>query len=73
MVTSSSDYFKLHFIVFLWGFSAILGKLISIPFVEMVFFRAIFAVAGLGIVMYIKKENFRITMKDFLATIRVKL
>jgi drug/metabolite transporter (DMT)-like permease len=65
MVTSSSDYFKLHFIVFLWGFSAILGKLISIPFVEMVFFRAIFAIAGLGIVMYLKKENFRVTPKDF--------
>lgn len=65
MTSSSSDYVKLHFIVFLWGFSAILGKLISIPFVEMVFFRAIFAIVGLGIVMYFKKENFRISTKDF--------
>lgn len=63
---NTSDYLRLHFIVFLWGFSGILGKLISLPFVEMVLYRAIFAVTGLGIVMYFKKENFRITPKDFL-------
>lgn len=33
------DYAKLHFIVFIWGFTAILGKLISIPSIELVFYR----------------------------------
>jgi drug/metabolite transporter (DMT)-like permease len=70
-MTSSQDYLKLHFIVFLWGFSAILGKLISIPFVELVFFRAIFAVAGLGIVMFFKKESFRVAPRDFLILIAI--
>lgn len=58
---SRSDYLQLHFIVFLWGFSAILGKLISIPAVEMVFYRAILAVLGMGIVILITKGSFRIT------------
>jgi len=30
------DYLRLHFIVLLWGFTAILGKLISVPPVELV-------------------------------------
>jgi drug/metabolite transporter (DMT)-like permease len=64
-MASSSDYLKLHFIVFLWGFSAILGKLISIPFVEMVFYRAIFAVAGMGIVIYFRKGSFKVSPRDF--------
>lgn len=63
-MTSSSDYAKLHFIVFLWGFSAILGKLISIPFVEMVFYRAIFAIAGIGLVMYFRKQSFHVSARD---------
>ncbi|HYF68169.1 MAG TPA: EamA family transporter [Ohtaekwangia sp.] len=60
-MVSRSDYLQLHFIVFLWGFSAILGKLISIPAVEMVFYRAILAVLGMGIVILITKGSFRIT------------
>ena len=30
------NYLELHFVIFLWGFTAILGKLISIPAVELV-------------------------------------
>jgi drug/metabolite transporter (DMT)-like permease len=62
---SSSDYLKLHFIVFLWGFSAILGKLVTIPAVELVFFRSIFAAAGMGAVIYFTKGSFRVTQRDF--------
>ena len=70
-MTSSSDYARLHFIVFLWGFSAILGKLISIPFVEMVFFRAIFAIAGIGLVMYFRKKTFHVTPRDFVILVLI--
>ena len=45
-MATRSDYLKLHFIVFLWGFSAILGKLVSIPAIEMIFYRGILAAAG---------------------------
>jgi drug/metabolite transporter (DMT)-like permease len=64
-MASSSDYFKLHFIVFLWGFSAILGKLVTIPAVELVFFRSIFAAAGMGAVIFFTKGSFRVSQKDF--------
>ena len=34
------DYLKLHFIVLLWGFTAILGKLLTVPPVEETFVAA---------------------------------
>ncbi len=64
-MASTADYAKLHFIVFLWGFSAILGKLAQVPAVELVFFRAIFAVAGMGAVLWFSKGDFRVTRNDF--------
>jgi hypothetical protein len=45
-IATTRDYFKLHFIVFLFGFTAILGKLVSIPAVEMVFYRTLLALSG---------------------------
>lgn len=43
-----SDYLRLHLIVLLWGFTAILGKLISLPAVEMVFYRTLLASIGMA-------------------------
>jgi drug/metabolite transporter (DMT)-like permease len=63
-MASSKDYLRLHFIVFLWGFSAILGKLISLPTPEMVVYRAILAVAGMGLVMYFSKQTFKVSVRD---------
>lgn len=60
-MASRNDYFKLHFIVFLWGFSSILGKLILLPALEMVFFRSILAVVGMGILILIVRGNFKVT------------
>jgi drug/metabolite transporter (DMT)-like permease len=65
MVTRT-DYFKLHFIVFLWGFSGILGKLVSIPAYEMVMIRSILAAAGIGAVMLYVGEKFSITKRQFI-------
>lgn len=59
-MASRNDYLKLHFIVFLWGFSAIIGKLVTIPAVEMVFYRAIMAVIGMGIVIVATKGTFAV-------------
>ena len=63
-MASTRDYVKLHFIVFLWGFTAILGLLISIPSVELVFWRTLFASAGLGILLLYRKRNFRLGRKE---------
>jgi drug/metabolite transporter (DMT)-like permease len=60
-MASRNDYLKLHFIVFLWGFSAILGKLVTIPAVEMVFYRAIMAVVGMGIVIAATRGTFAVS------------
>jgi drug/metabolite transporter (DMT)-like permease len=45
------DYVQLHFIVLLWGFTAILGVLIHIPAVEMVFYRTLLAAGGLVVLL----------------------
>lgn len=54
------DYLQLHFLIFLWGFTAIIGLLISIPAVEMVFYRTIIAAIALWIIIYYKKESLAI-------------
>lgn len=64
-MTKVSDYVHLHFLVFLWGFTAILGVLISIPAVEMVFYRTLLAAIGLGVLMLSVKGTFKITGRDF--------
>ncbi|MBL7857213.1 MAG: DMT family transporter [Cyclobacteriaceae bacterium] len=70
-MATTSDYLKLHFIVFLWGFSAILGKLVSIPFVELVFFRSILAASGMGLVIYFLNGSFRVSRQDLIKLILI--
>ena len=65
-MAASADYLKLHFIVFLWGFSAILGKLVMVPAVELVFLRSVFAAAGMAIVVWFYKGNFRVGSGDLI-------
>jgi drug/metabolite transporter (DMT)-like permease len=56
------DYLRLHFIVLLWGFTAILGKLISVPPVELVFWRTLLASAGLGMLLVLKRQSLRMPL-----------
>ena len=58
MQANTKDYVHLHFIVLIWGFTAILGVLITIPAVEIVFFRTLFAFLALGLLLYLRKRNF---------------
>ena len=43
-------FLLLHFVIFIWGFTGILGGLISIPAVSLVWYRMLIAVAG--VVLY---------------------
>lgn len=61
-----TDYLKLHFIVMIWGFTAILGALISIPSVEVVFFRTLFATLILGVIFLFRKRNIQLKKADLL-------
>ena len=51
------DYLQLHFIVFIWGFTAVLGVLIQIPATEVVFFRTGIASFCLALVMIASKRK----------------
>ena len=50
----------LHFIIFLWGFTGILGKLIHLDFYHIVWNRLLFALVGLGIFLVISKKSIKI-------------
>lgn len=65
MVTTA-DYLKLHFIVFLWGFTAILGMKISLPPVEMIFFRTLLSALGMGLIVMAGRVNLGVKKKDLL-------
>lgn len=54
------DYLHLHFLVVIWGFTAILGLLISIPPVEVVLYRTAIATIGLALLLHFQKLSFHI-------------
>lgn len=59
MTQETRDFLHLHFIVLIWGFTVILGLLISLPSVEVVFFRTLIASIGLFVLILLKKKNFK--------------
>lgn len=58
------DYLMLHFIVLIWGFTAILGLLISIPSLEIVFYRTMIATVILGLAFLWRKTSIRVPKKE---------
>ncbi len=59
-------YFHLHFIILIWGFTAVLGLLISIPVVETVFYRTLIAAAVLGVLLLYRRRNFYLGRQQIL-------
>ncbi len=49
-----------HFIVIIFGFTAVLGALISVSAVPLVWYRMTLATLGLGLVLWLRKHSFRI-------------
>jgi drug/metabolite transporter (DMT)-like permease len=70
-MAQTSDYLKLHFIVLLWGATAILGRLISIPTVEMVFYRTLLATVGMVVLVATSGGQFRIGIGDLIKLVLV--
>lgn len=70
-MATRNDYFKLHFIVFLWGFSAILGKLTTIPAIELVVLRFLLAAFGMFLLILYRKEQLRVGRNDFVYLILI--
>lgn len=58
------SHFQLHLIVFIWGFTAVLGALISIKEASLVWYRMLFA--GLFLLIYIiaTKKSLKLPLKE---------
>ncbi|MCV9934502.1 DMT family transporter [Flavobacterium sp. LS1R47] len=67
------SYLSLHLIVFIWGFTAILGALITINAEALVWYRMLLAGIFLGSFIVFKKESFRVPIKAFFKLIFVGL
>lgn len=57
------NYLVLHLIVFIWGFTGVLGALITIEAIPLVFFRMAFAVFIIALYFLVKKKSFFLNKK----------
>lgn len=57
------SYLNLHLIVFIWGFTAILGALITIQSEFLVWYRMFFAALFLALFLGLKKKTFKVAPK----------
>jgi drug/metabolite transporter (DMT)-like permease len=60
------SHLQLHLIVFIWGFTAILGKLITIESIQLVWYRMFLASLFLFVYLLISKKEIKISIKDSL-------
>jgi drug/metabolite transporter (DMT)-like permease len=60
------SYLHLHLIVFIWGFTAVLGALITLDALPLVWFRMLFAVGFIAFFLIYKKIPLRISTKTAL-------
>ena len=67
------SYLNLHLIVFIWGFTAILGALITIPADDLVWYRMLIACGFIGLFLVAKKKSFRIPVRELLQLVFVGL
>lgn len=63
---NTKSYFKLHWIVFIWGFTAVLGRLITLDAMPLVWFRMLFAVVFIFIYNKFTKTSIRFPKKVIL-------
>lgn len=60
------NYLHLHVLVFIAGFTAILGQLISIDAIPLVWYRMLFALVFIGVYVLISQAKIRIPLKSVL-------
>jgi drug/metabolite transporter (DMT)-like permease len=60
------SYLKLHFIIFIWGFTAVLGALISLKAIPLVWYRLVLALPFMLFWIIYKKINLKINSKDLI-------
>ena len=62
----NKNYLQLHFIIFIWGFTAVLGALITIDSMPLVWFRMSIASVFLWIFIKFKKKTLTIDRKTLI-------
>jgi drug/metabolite transporter (DMT)-like permease len=67
------SYLSLHLIVFIWGFTAILGALITIQSEFLVWYRMFFAAIFIAVFLALKKKSFKVAPKSLFKFIVVGL
>ncbi|HEU4788725.1 MAG TPA: DMT family transporter [Flavobacterium sp.] len=67
------SYLNLHLIVFIWGFTAILGALITIQSQFLVWYRMFFAAIFIAVFLAVKKKSFKVAPKSLVKFIIVGL
>ncbi len=63
---SNKNLYILHLTVLIWGFTGILGALISIDAVQMVWYRVLIATISLSLYFLFSKTSLKVTKKQFL-------
>ncbi|MFC4740543.1 DMT family transporter [Flavobacterium ponti] len=63
------NYLHLHVIVFIWGFTAILGKLISLEALDLVWFRMFLAALFIVVFLVYKKESIKVPLNALIGFI----
>lgn len=66
-----NDYFKLHFIVIILGFTAILGRLMEVSALGVVFYRTLLAASGMWFVATLQKRSLKISLREALPLLGV--
>jgi drug/metabolite transporter (DMT)-like permease len=70
-IESNKHYLALHAVIFIWGFTGILGKLISLPFYGIVWYRMLFAALGLLVYLILAKRKFESNPRKILSFLAV--
>lgn len=62
----NKHYLLLHFIVFIWGFSPILGRFITVDATSLVWYRVVLTVSVIYGYILFRKINYKISIKEVL-------
>ena len=60
MQSTTKNLLKIHLVVFIYGFTAILGKLITLDAIQLVWYRMLIAFLALGVILYMKGRKFSV-------------
>ncbi len=71
MLSTTKNLLKLHLVVFIYGFTAILGKLITLNAGELVWYRMLIAFLALGIILKIRGRRLGVSWPTFMRLIGI--